>query len=576
MALASSHAAEAAMEHTVNHPRRSGTVFSVLLVAAAVAAVGCETSSTITTGPDPVKCQLSLSTPAMLEAVGGSSSVAVTSDPECAWTASTTANWISGLSPTSGQGAATVAFRVAANEGTSAREGIIVINGAQARVAQRAPCRYELRPANQTMSTSGGRSTITVSTLSECAWTATADVNWISLVSEASGSGDGTITFTVTPTQAERTGSIIVAGQRATITQPGVSTPTCDGSISPTSQNIGAAGGTGAIAVLAQSTCSWSAGSDVPWITVTSGATGTGNGSVNFSVAVNTGVARTGTLRVSGRVFTVTQAAAAAPAPGCTYLISPTSQNAPAGGHTGTVNVTTTTTCAWTAISNAAWLTVTSGAAGTGNGSVGFTAAANTGVARTGTLTIAGQTFTVSQAAGVAPCTYSISPTSQNVDAAANTGTVTVTTAVGCAWTGISNAAWLTVTAGASGAGNGAVGFSVAANTGVARTGTLTIAGQVFTVSQAAVVVPCTYSISPASQTVIALGGSGTVAVTTTSGCAWTASSNAPWITVTSGAAGTGSGSVGFGVGINLLGARTGTLTIAGQTFTVNQDAVLP
>jgi hypothetical protein len=63
------------------------------------------------------------------------------------------------------------------------------------------------------------------------------------------------------------------------------------------------------------------------------------------------------------------------------------------------VTVTTTSGCAWTAGSNAPWLTITSGASGTGNGTVGFAAAANTGVARTGTLTIAGQPFTVTQAA---------------------------------------------------------------------------------------------------------------------------------------------------------------------------------
>jgi hypothetical protein len=43
----------------------------------------------------------------------------------------------------------------------------------------------------------------------------------------------------------------------------------------------------------------------------------------------------------------------------------------------------------------------------------------------------------------------------------------------------------LTITSGASGSGNGTVAFSIAANTGPARTGTLTIAGSTFTVSQA-------------------------------------------------------------------------------------------
>ena len=152
---------------------------------------------------------------------------------------------------------------------------------------------------------------------------------------------------------------------------------------------------------------------------------------------------------------------------------------------------------------------------------------------------------------------------------------LTVTTTAACAWTAASGAPWITVTSGASGTGNGSVGLSIAANTGAARSGTVTIAGQTFTVNQAAFVAPCTYSIAPTSQSVPALGGTGTVTVTTTSACAWTASSNAPWLTITSGAAGTGNGTVGFSAAVNIAGSRTGTLTIAGQTFTVTQAAAV-
>ena len=50
----------------------------------------------------------------------------------------------------------------------------------------------------------------------------------------------------------------------------------------------------------------------------------------------------------------------------------------------------------WSAVANAAWLRTT--ASGTGNGLATFTFDANTGATRTGTLTIAGQTLTVTQA----------------------------------------------------------------------------------------------------------------------------------------------------------------------------------
>jgi hypothetical protein len=86
----------------------------------------------------------------------------------------------------------------------------------------------------------------------------------------------------------------------------------------------------------------------------------------------------------------------------CTASLSASSAAIAAAGGTSTVNVTIASTCAWTAVSNDAFVTVTSGGSGTGNGTVTLTVAANAGAARTGTVTIAGQTFTVTQAAAPA------------------------------------------------------------------------------------------------------------------------------------------------------------------------------
>ena len=83
-------------------------------------------------------------------------------------------------------------------------------------------------------------------------------------------------------------------------------------------------------------------------------------------------------------------------------------------------------------------------------------------------------------------CSFSISPTSASAAAAGGTGSVSVTAGAGCNWTAVSNSSFITITSGASGSGNGSVGYSVAANGGTAsRSGTLTIAGQTFTLSQA-------------------------------------------------------------------------------------------
>lgn len=79
--------------------------------------------------------------------------------------------------------------------------------------------------------------------------------------------------------------------------------------------------------------------------------------------------------------------------------LSPTSVSISDAAANGSVTVTSLTGCPWTPASNAAWLTVTAGGSGSGSGPLTFHADANTATAaRTGILTIAAQTFTVTQA----------------------------------------------------------------------------------------------------------------------------------------------------------------------------------
>jgi hypothetical protein len=168
----------------------------------------------------------------------------------------------------------------------------------------------------------------------------------------------------------------------------------CTYSISPTSKSFDSNGGTGSVTVTAPSGCSWTATSNVNWITITSGSSGNGNGTVGYSLVANMGTtSRSGTMTIAGQTFTVTQAGAS-----CTYSISPTSNSFPATDGSGTISVTAGTNCSWTAKSNSSWITITSGASGTGNGSVGYKVSRNTTKkTRTGTITVAGKQFTVTQ-----------------------------------------------------------------------------------------------------------------------------------------------------------------------------------
>ena len=188
-----------------------------------------------------------------------------------------------------------------------------------------------------------------------------------------------------------------------------------------------------------------------------------------------------------------------------------------------------------------------------------------------GELYVVGLGGTISRIVSTTPCNYSISPMSQNVVSGGGTGSVTVTATAGCGWSAVSNApSWLHVTSSGSGSGNGTVDYSVDANTSAARTGTMTIANQTFTVTQDGSG-GCVVSISPTQRTFANSGGSGTVTVV--AGCNWTAVSNASWITITSGASGSGNGTVGYSVAPygGPPKSRTGTMTIAGLTFTVKQ-----
>ena len=224
----------------------------ILLTSAAVGAAACGSSATVSTAPSPAKCQVSLSAPqAALDPGGGSATVTVATQAECAWTAASDVGWITGFSPASGQGAGEVRFQVAANPTPSMRQGRITLNGVAAQVSQ-----------------------------------------------------------------------------------AGVS---CRVEISPQAQSIEASGGSGAVQVVAPGGCAWSASSSAPWLTISSGASGTGNGTVGFQVAANTGVARIGALTITDKTFVVTQAAPGAPQ--CNFAIQTSSVNVAVAGGTTVVNI---------------------------------------------------------------------------------------------------------------------------------------------------------------------------------------------------------------------------------------------
>ena len=93
---------------------------------------------------------------------------------------------------------------------------------------------------------------------------------------------------------------------------------------------------------------------------------------------------------------------------------------------------------------------------------------------------------------------------------------------------------------------------------------------------------PCNFTLSATNASFGVTGGGGLVSVTTyTNACMWTASSNDSWLQVTGdGFIAAGSSNVAYSVlpNISSSSSRTGTITIASQTFTVTEagDPIAP
>lgn len=168
----------------------------------------------------------------------------------------------------------------------------------------------------------------------------------------------------------------------------------------------------------------------------------------------------------------------------CTYLVSTPNSAFAASGGTGTITVESPAACGWTAISNSSFITINSGAVGSGTGAVSFTVSPTSGSARTGTLTIAGQTVTISQNFG-SGCAYTLTPTTRNFPANGGSGSFTIATASECEWTPVISDSFIKVLFASGTQGNGTVNFTVAANEQpIPRTGTISVGGQAFSVTQ--------------------------------------------------------------------------------------------
>jgi hypothetical protein len=304
--------------------------------------------------------------------------------------------------------------------------------------------------------------------------------------------------------------------------------------IDPPTRTFSKDGGGGSI--LTAGSGIWSATANVPWLTLTPRTTGTAGQSCIYVVSSNFSAdTRQAIITLDGNTHTVTQT-------GYTASITPPTANFTLSGGSGNININADAGVSWTAVSNAAWLTVNS-SSGVSNGTVNYSVAAYSGViTRSGTMTIAGKTFTASQTGA----DVNISPYETAKAYSSDIVQVQVTALSTTSWSVNPQSPWISVVDPGNGFGDSTITLAIGTNPSYAeRVGTVTIGSILFTIRQAGVS-NSLLAINPPSAEANPLGAVGNIAVSATPNAPWTAETLDPWIVIASGATGSGNGNVQY------------------------------
>ncbi len=553
--------------------------------------------------------------PAVVEAghSGGTYTINFTaSGSTCNWNISSADDWITVPDTHKGTGSGTIVVTVKPNTSTAARQGRVVLNRQYIWVnqPQRPPCTYRLGQTSKSVpagGTPGNYDTVLVTASdASCTWNVGEATPWIR-TTPGTKTGSTSVRYAIGPNSSgsTRTGTIKIAGQTFTVTQEA-----CTYRLGQTSKSVPAGGTPGnydtVLVTASDASCTWNVGEATPWIRTTPG-TKTGSTSVRYAIGPNSsGSTRTGTIKIAGQTFTVTQEA-------CTYTVSPTSLSFSGNDHNKSVHITTNSAdCKWTIDETASWIGIQPPAkSGTGTRYVSVTVQPNrTGTTRSAVVRINNTAVNVIQAAD--PCTYAVSPASIDHSASSGgTGFSVTTNHQDCPWTVETTASWIGIASNArSGKGNTSVHIQFMENRSTAtrstvikvKTASVNVTQQGRTTApatqasggtdptsaqvsagspsvsrapaaKASPAAPsCSYSLSKTSQNLGQGDARGSFSVKTDSGCEWKAVANAPWIIIASASSGKGKGTVKFTVEENRGSSpRTGQITVAGQTFNINQ-----
>jgi len=228
--------------------------------------------------------------------------VAVTAQPNCSWSVSSSAAFISAVGSTTGIGSGSARFTVQPNSGLD-REGTITVANKAIVVRQSgaSTCLLNVSPTETTVAAGGADVAVDVSVAdgANCTWTATSGSPFVTVKEGGTGSGNGRVVLTVTANAGEaRVGTVTVAGRVVSLLQDAVLPSSCAFVVSPARYDVPVGGvvvGVISVTKTAGDSCPWLARTSTPWITLRNPAGGN-TGTVGFDVPLNTGPARVGQI----------------------------------------------------------------------------------------------------------------------------------------------------------------------------------------------------------------------------------------------------------------------------------------
>jgi hypothetical protein len=266
-------------------------------------------------------------------------------------------------------------------------------------------CTFSLS-SSASVAAAGGSGSVNITTQPSCDWIAVSNQPWLTITGGSSGSGSGVVDYTIAAsTVPARSAPLSAGGVVSTISQA----DGCTFSLSSNSIHVRSAGSVIQVSLTTGEGCTYTASTPPAWVELDGGPPYNGSTQWAFTVTANTGTApRSATLTLAGQPFVINEDGGYT----CSFALGPNG-NFSSGATLGSVEMTTSNTCSWSAVSNASWLHVTLIASGSGNdplfgtgsGHVNFSVDQNTTTSsRIGTITIGGLTFTANQAGlSVAP-----------------------------------------------------------------------------------------------------------------------------------------------------------------------------